>query len=83
MKDNIALSDKRRPAKSDWDGNTPASTPRNTRVVAFGADGSTVVFSSLKEAADFFELRRVDTLRRYIDNGWPMPDGTTFCDYLV
>ena len=71
-----------RKAKSDWDRKGVTATSRNTRIIAYGADGSVIRFDSLAEAAEFFELKRVDTLRRYIDNSWPMPDGTTFCDYL-
>ena len=69
--------------KSDWDGKGVHSKSRNTRVIAYGADGSVIRFDSLAEAAEFFGLKRVDTLRRYIDNSWPMPDGSTFCDYLL
>ena len=83
MNDRINPTDReRRREKSDWDGNAPGRC-RNTKVIAFGADGSTVIFESLKEAAEFFGFERTDTLKRYIDNAFPMPDGTTFCDYLI
>ena len=78
---NLSSSPLRR-AKSDWDGKGVTDTSRNTRIIAYGADGFVIRFDSLAEATEFFGLKRVDTLRRYIDNNWPMPDGTTFCDYL-
>ena len=71
-----------RDVKKDWDGTSPGKA-RNTRIIAFCQDGSTIIFDSQQEAALFFDLGRIDTLRRYIDNGFPMPDGTTFCDYLL
>ena len=60
-----------RRAKSDWDGKGVTDTARNTRIIAYGADGSVIRFDSLAEATEFFGLKRVDTLRRYIDNNWP------------
>ena len=88
MKD-ISISDRRRGehprvAKSDWDGKSVRQdNNRNTRVIAYGADGSVIIFDSLAEATAFFGLKRVDTLRRYIDKNWSMPDGSTYCDYLL
>ena len=74
-------SSSQRKAKSDWDGSSPGKA-RNTRVIAFCRDGSTIIFDSLQECAAFFGIRRTDTLKNYIDNAFPMPDGSTFCDYL-
>lgn len=87
-KDSMDIMDmgKDEPAKrrKSWDNPQPEErSSRSVEVIAYGNDGSTIIFESLKEAADFFGLKRVDTLRRYIDNDWPMPDGTTFCDYLL
>ena len=72
-----------RKPKSDWDGKTKIQRNRNTGVIAFGADGYVIRFDSLAEASEFFGFKRVDSFRRYIDNNWPMPDGTTYCDYLL
>ena len=84
MKDNINRTTEKpnRKAKSDWDGKS-AGVARNTRIIAFGSNGETIIFDSIKEASDFFGFERTDTFKRYIDSSFPMPDGTTFCDYLV
>lgn len=58
-------------------------TYRKKGVVAFFADGSTVRFDTYEEAKDFFGLKRIDTLRKYIETGNPLPDGKTTLDEAV
>ena len=71
-----------RKKKSDWDGTSPGAA-RNQKIIAFAQDGSTIIFDSLQECTDFFDLKRIDNLKRCIERGYPMPDGSTFCDYLL
>lgn len=67
--------------RDDWDGKLPAGTG-NSQVIAWSTDGSTMIFKSVGEACEFFEIRRRDTLRGYIERGQVLPDGKTFVDYL-
>ena len=68
-------------SRCDWDGTLPSDTG-NSPVIAWSVDGSTMVFKSMGEACEFFEIRRRDTLRVYIEQGQLLPDGKTFVDYL-
>lgn len=49
-------------------------------VIAFCADGSNIFFETFKECKSFYGLRSVSDVRDAIDNGKPMPDGSTFID---
>lgn len=55
-------------------------TSRKKGVIAYCADGSNIFFETFKECKAFYDLRSVSDVRDAIDNGKPMPDGTTFLD---
>lgn len=55
-------------------------TSRKKGVIAYCADGSNIFFETFKECKSFYDLRSVSDVRDAIDNGKPMPDGTTFLD---
>lgn len=55
-------------------------TSRKKGVIAYCADGSNIYFETFKECKAFYDLRSVSDVRDAIDNGKPMPDGTTFLD---
>ncbi len=50
------------------------------KVIAFMADGSTILFESKQETKEFFGLKRVEQVGYYIKTGYPLPDGTTTID---
>lgn len=55
-------------------------TKHKKGVLAYFADGSTLLFESKKEAKEFFGLNRIETVTQYINTGNPLPDGTTTLD---
>lgn len=55
-------------------------TKHHHGVLAYFADGSTLLFDSKAEARDFFGFRRIDQVTQYIKTGNPLPDGTTTLD---
>lgn len=52
-------------------------------VLAFFSDGSTILFDSKTEVKEFFNLRTVDDVTRYLETGSVLPDGSTTLDYPV
>lgn len=50
------------------------------KVLAYFADGSTVLFDSKLEAKEFFGLKRIEQITGYINTGNPLPDGSTTLD---
>ena len=69
--------------KEGWDDEEiKLHKTKSTPVIAFGRDGMTIVFDSIQECAQMFGFKRSDTLKRYIEEGQVLPDGSTFVDYL-
>lgn len=58
-------------------------TTRRKGVIAYFADGSTVLFDTFTECKEFFGLATIGDVRRCIDLGLPLPDGSTTLDEAV
>lgn len=57
-----------------------AKTFRKHPVLAYFADGTTVLFNTYEECKEFFGLKRIETVKRYIETGNTLPDGSTTLD---
>lgn len=55
-------------------------TTRKKGVIAYFTDGSTVLFDTFTECKEFFGLASLGEVRRAIDLGTPLPDGSTMLD---
>lgn len=58
-------------------------TTRKKGVIAYFSDGSTVLFDTFTECKEFFGLSTIGEVRRCIDLGLPLPDGSTTLDEAV
>ena len=83
MDSNTVNSKRSKQSKEGWDDEEiKLHKTKSTPVIAFGRDGMTIVFDSIQECAQMFGFKRSDTLKRYIEEGQVLPDGSTFVDYL-
>lgn len=56
------------------------STYKKKEVIAYFPDGSTVRFSTYEECKEFFGLKRVDYVSKYIESGECIPNTSVYID---